>query len=133
MMDTDQSYKAALKSLIRRRAASLYQHLGLEHNTDENSVDYYTLIDLEHICRELYDDKFAKWILKNKNPSEMLFRIADEAGVVLLPGKGFAVQHPSARASLANLNEYQYAAIGLSMRKLAQEYYAEYQGKANKK
>nr|WP_267330140.1 MULTISPECIES: hypothetical protein [unclassified Gilliamella] len=31
MMDTDQSYKAALKSLIRRRAASLYQHLGLEH------------------------------------------------------------------------------------------------------
>ena len=133
MMDTDQSYKAALKSLIRRRAASLYQHLGLAHHTDENSVDYYTLIDLEHICRELYDDKFAKWILKNKNPSEMLFRIADEAGVVLLPGKGFAVQHPSARASLANLNEYQYAAIGLSMRKLAQEYYAEYQGKAKKK
>ena len=68
MRDTDQSYKAALKSLIRRRAASLYQHLGLEHHTDENSVDYYTLIDLEHICRELYDDKFAKWILKNKNP-----------------------------------------------------------------
>ncbi|WP_294892598.1 bifunctional aspartate transaminase/aspartate 4-decarboxylase [uncultured Gilliamella sp.] len=133
MMDTDQSYKAALKSLIRRRAASLYQHLGLTHHTDENSVDYYTLIDLEHICRELYDDKFAKWILKNKNPSEMLFRIADEAGVVLLPGKGFAVQHPSARASLANLNEYQYAAIGLSMRKLAQEYYAEYQSKAKKK
>ncbi|KFA59501.1 aspartate 4-decarboxylase [Gilliamella sp. wkB18] len=129
MMDADESYKSILKSLIRRRAASLYQHVGLKHQIDENSVDYYTLIDLEHICRELYDDKFAKWILKNKNPSEMLFRIADEAGVVLLPGKGFAVQHPSARASLANLNEHQYASIGLSMRKLAQEYYDEYNAK----
>ncbi|OCG02260.1 hypothetical protein A9G12_11160 [Gilliamella sp. wkB112] len=59
----------------------------------------------------------------------MLFRIADETGVVLLPGKGFAVQHPSARASLTNLNEYQYAAIGLSLRKLAQEYYDEYKAK----
>ncbi|WP_294613046.1 bifunctional aspartate transaminase/aspartate 4-decarboxylase [uncultured Gilliamella sp.] len=133
MMDSDQSYKATLKNLIRRRAASLYQHLGLEHKSDENSVDYYTLIDLETICRELYDDKFAKWILKNKNPTELLFRIADETGVVLLPGKGFAVQHPSARASLANLNEYQYAAIGLSLRKLAQEYYDEYKTKAKNK
>lgn len=129
MMDADQSYKATLKTLIRRRNASLYEHLGLKHKLDENGVDYYTLIDLENICRELYDDKFAKWILKNKNPTELLFRIAEETGVVLLPGKGFAVQHPSARASLANLNEYQYAAIGTSLRKLSEEYYAEYKKK----
>ena len=38
----------------------------------------------------------------------MLFRLADEGGVVLLPGKGFGTLHPSARASLANLNEYEY-------------------------
>ena len=94
------------------------------------NTNYYISIKLEKICRELYDDKFAKWILKNKNPTELLFRIADEAGVVLLPGKGFAVQHPSARASLANLNEYQYAAIGSSLRKLAEEYYAEFKSKS---
>ncbi|MFY1229227.1 hypothetical protein ACORNW_10445, partial [Acinetobacter baumannii] len=55
-----------------------------------------------------------------------LFRVADETGVVLLPGSGFGVQHPSARASLANLNEYQYAAIGESLRRFADEAYAEY-------
>jgi aspartate 4-decarboxylase len=45
---------------------------------------------------------------------------------VLLPGSGFGVQHPSARASLANLNEFQYAAIGDSLRRFAEEAYQEY-------
>ncbi|OAG74916.1 L-aspartate-beta-decarboxylase [Acetobacter malorum] len=56
----------------------------------------------------------------------ILFRIADETGVVLLPGDGFAVRRPSARASLANLNEYQYAAIGGALRRMADEYYERY-------
>ena len=70
--------------------------------------------------------------MKNKNPTELLFRVADETGVVLLPGSGFGVQHPSARASLANLNEFQYAAIGTSLRKFAEEAYLEYK-KVSKK
>jgi aspartate 4-decarboxylase len=35
----------------------------------------------------------------------MLFRLADEGGVVLLAGQGFGTLHPSARVSLAHLNE----------------------------
>ncbi|MEG0348544.1 MAG: hypothetical protein RR605_10890, partial [Acinetobacter sp.] len=35
-------------------------------------------------------------------------------------------QHPSARASLANLNEFQYAAIGDSLRRFADDAYQEY-------
>ena len=66
------------------------------------------------------------WVMKNKNPTELLFRVADETGVVLLPGSGFGVQHPSARASLANLNEFQYAAIGDSLRRFADDAYQEY-------
>lgn len=89
-------------------------------------MDYYTLVNLENTSRTLYGDEFADWVMKNKNPTELLFRVADETGVVLLPGSGFGVQHPSARASLANLNEYQYAAIGDSLRRFADEAYAEY-------
>ncbi|EFF81636.1 hypothetical protein HMP0015_2878 [Acinetobacter haemolyticus ATCC 19194] len=74
----------------------------------------------------MYGDEFADWVMKTKNPTELLFRIADETGVVLLPGSGFGVLHPSARASLANLNEYQYAAIGNSLRRFAEEAYEEY-------
>jgi aspartate 4-decarboxylase len=66
-------------------------------------------------------------MLAKKEPLEMLFRLADEGGVVLLPGKGFGTLHPSARASLANLNEYDYVKIGKIIRTLADEYHAEFE------
>jgi aspartate 4-decarboxylase len=65
-------------------------------------------------------------MLAKKEPLEMLFRLADEGGVVLLPGKGFGTLHPSARASLANLNEYEYTKIGQVVRSLADEYFEEF-------
>ncbi|MDT8263246.1 bifunctional aspartate transaminase/aspartate 4-decarboxylase, partial [Roseomonas sp. DSM 102946] len=88
---------------------------------DANSVDYYTLIDLEKVTLGLYGRDFADWVRDTQNPTEILFRVAAETGIVLLPGKGFGAPHPSGRASLANLNEYQYAAIGRSLRGLAAE------------
>jgi aspartate 4-decarboxylase len=126
LMDETGHYKASLKAVIRRREATLYRELGVEPKEDANAVDYYTLIDLETVARELYGKKFAKWMLKRASTGEMLFRIADETGIVLLPGEGFGVQKPAARASLANLSEYQYAAIGRSLRKMADEYYQEF-------
>lgn len=126
LMDETSHYKASLKAVIHRREATLYRELGVEPKEDANAVDYYTLIDLETVARELYGKKFAKWMLKRASTGEMLFRIADETGIVLLPGEGFGVQKPAARASLANLNEYQYAAIGRSLRKMADEYYQEF-------
>ncbi len=126
MMDSRQSYKKAVKSVVRERDAALYRQLGVEVPQDPNAVDYYTLVNLENTSRTLYGDEFADWVMKNKNPTELLFRVADETGVVLLPGSGFGVLHPSARASLANLNEYQYAAIGDSLRRFAEESYQEY-------
>ncbi|KXO85798.1 aspartate 4-decarboxylase [Acinetobacter venetianus] len=126
MMDSRQNYKKAVKSVVRERDAALYRQLGVEVPQDPNAVDYYTLVNLENTSRTLYGDEFADWVMKNKNPTELLFRVADETGVVLLPGSGFGVMHPSARASLANLNEYQYAAIGDSLRRFAEESYQEY-------
>lgn len=126
MMDSQQSYKKAVKSLVRERDLALYRQLGVKLPQDSNSVDYYTLVDLENTSRELYGEHFADWVMKTKAPTELLFRVADETGIVLLPGSGFAVEHPSARASLANLNVYQYAAIGRSLRRFADEAYQEY-------
>lgn len=126
MMDVQNNYKSMLKALIRHRHAALYNHLGIPQPDNENSVDYYTLLDLEKICRQLYGDDFAKWVLKTQDPLDILFHVATETGVVLLPGKGFGVLHPSARASLANLYEFQYVAIGKSLRKLAAQYYDEF-------
>ncbi|GFZ93192.1 bifunctional aspartate transaminase/aspartate 4-decarboxylase [Dyella caseinilytica] len=126
LMDSRQDYNKALKALVRRRDAELYNKLGMPEKEDTNSVDYYTLINLEEVSRNLYGDAFAQWVLKTQNPTDILFRIANDTGIVLLPGSGFGVLHPSGRASLANLNEYQYAAIGTALRKLAAEYYEQF-------
>ena len=84
------------------------------------------MLDLEAIAAELYGREFARWMLAKKQPLEMLFRLADEGGVVLLPGQGFGTLHPSARVSLANLNEDDYTKIGRVIRRLAEEYYQEF-------
>ncbi len=126
MMDSRQDYKHALKVLVRRRDQVLHEKLGARTNDDPNAVDYYTLVDLERTSRDLWGDEFADWVMKTQNPTEILFRIAEETGVVMLPGSGFKAPHPSGRASLANLQEYEYAAIGTSLRKLAEEYYEEF-------
>lgn len=127
LMDEADGYKAELKKLIRRREAALYRELGVAQEIDPNAVDYYTLLDLEVIARDLYGDDFAAWVKANVNPDELLFRIADETGIVLLPGRGFGTQQPAGRASLANLNEFEYANIGRSLRGMAEEFHALYE------
>ncbi len=126
LMDTANNYKAAMKRLCRMRHDTLYRSMGLkaEHNPD--SSDYYAELDLEPIGEELYGRGFVDWLLKNIVTGEMLLKIADEAGIVLMPGSGFGDTHPSARVSLANLNEYDYAAIGTAVRKLLDAYYENY-------
>ncbi|MBS0960954.1 bifunctional aspartate transaminase/aspartate 4-decarboxylase [Acetobacter thailandicus] len=129
LTDHEERYKKVLKNLIRRREAVMYRELGVSRSEDANAVDYYTLIDLEDTCRALYGEDFAKWMLERASTGEILFRIADETGIVLLPGGGFGTVRAAARASLANLNEFQYAAIGSALRKMVDEYYQEFKQK----
>lgn len=133
LMDEHDMYKASLKKVIRRREAALYRELGIELTENPNQVDYYTLLDLEDIAQKLYGSEFAAWVRKTFTANELLFRIADETGIVLLPGRGFGTQHPSGRASLANLNEYEYARIGRALRDMADEYHRQFTKKKSKR
>lgn len=126
LMDEADAYKQALKQLIRRREATLYRELGMPPLENPNSVNYYTLIDLQNVTCRLYGEAFSQWAVQQSSTGDMLFRVADETGIVLLPGRGFGSDRPSGRASLANLNEYEYAAIGRALRRLADELYEQY-------
>ena len=137
LMDTPDDYKNAMKRLIRSRKAALYREIGIAPDADDpNAVDYYTLLDLEQLGGKALGPDFVKWVLNSVEPNELLFQLADEAGVVLLPGRGFGTRHPSGRVSLANLNEADYAKIGRSIRKLFEVYVEKYNevtgSKANK-
>jgi len=126
LMDRNDRYKDAAKRLIRDRYDRLYRHVGTSPKRTANAVDYYTLIDLEKLGRELHGDEFASWFSQGDKATDFLFRLAEETGVVLLPGKGFEVVEPSARVSLANLSEQEYEAIGQFSRQVLDEYYEDF-------
>jgi aspartate 4-decarboxylase len=135
LMDTPDAYKNALKRLIRNRKQALYREIGigLEEKEDVNQVDYYTILDLEYLGGRAHGREFVDWVMKNTQPSELLFELAKEARVVLLPGKGFGTPHPSGRVSLANLNESDYMQIGRAIRKLMDRYVERFNKEGGKK
>jgi aspartate 4-decarboxylase len=126
LMDREHRYKDAAKQLIRRRYQTLYRHMGVAAPHELNDVNYYSLIDLQEIGGTLYGPGFKTWFVKSDLGIDFLFRLADETGVVLLPGNGFEVVDTSARVSLANLTEIEYASIGKFTRQVLDECYQDY-------
>ncbi len=126
LMDDADSYKSALKRLVRNRQAALYNELGVKANEDVNSVDYYNVIEISDIAGRIYGNEFRDWLSRRLEPSEMLFKLAAEAGTVLLPASGFGTADPGVRVSLANLNEYDYVKIGKAVTSVLGEYHEEF-------
>lgn len=134
LMDTPDEYKKALKRLIRNRKKALYEEIGISFEDDDpNQVDYYSILDLEFLAERAYGREFVDWLLKHTAPTELLFRLAREARVVLLPGLGFGTEHPSGRISLANLNEADYRQIGRAVRLLISDYVERYNAETGSK
>ena len=100
--------------------------MGVEAPHEPNDVNYYSLIDLQEIGGTLYGPEFKAWFVKSDLGINFLFRLADETGVVLLPGNGFEVVDTSARVSLANLTEIEYASIGKFTRQVLDECYQDF-------
>ncbi|MTI44491.1 aspartate 4-decarboxylase [Roseibium hamelinense] len=128
LLDRRDAYKDAAKTLIRKRFKTLYMNMGIVPHRELNDVNYYTLINLQHLSGQLYGDAFSEWFVAQKKGYDFLFRLAKETGTVLLPGKGFEVVDASARVSLANLTEAEYAEIGSFTRQVLSEYFSEFQG-----
>ena len=131
LMDRENRYKDAAKGLIRDRYRTLYLHMGIEVHHAPNDVNYYSLIDLQALATQLYGADFADWFKQGNKGNDFLFRLAQKTGVVLLPGKGFDVVDTSARISLANLPEIDYAAIGRFTRQILDEYHRDYTAQRN--
>jgi aspartate 4-decarboxylase len=129
LMDSEHRYKNSAKHLIRKRYQTMYSAMGVKVEQDANDVGYYSLIDLQEIGGKLYGPEFEAWFVKSNLGTNFLFRLAEETGVVLLPGNGFEVVDTSARVSLANLTDVEYAAIGKFTRQILDEYCEDYQKK----
>jgi aspartate 4-decarboxylase len=133
LMDREHRYKNAAKELIRQRYQTLYRTMGVPEVREPNDVNYYTLIDLQEMGGKLYGPEFKAWFINSDLGIEFLFRLARETGVVLLPGNGFEVVDTSARVSLANLTDHEYASIGRFTRQILDEYFQDFSRQAPRK
>jgi aspartate 4-decarboxylase len=71
---------------------------------------------------------------ENVHPLDIVFRLAEDHGIVLLNGSGFEAPDWSVRVSFANLDDHVYDDIGRAVRAVARGYRQAYEAsKANGK
>jgi aspartate 4-decarboxylase len=100
--------------------------LGIAPPTDENRASYYAELDLMVWAERNYGPEFVTFLRKNYECTDVLFRLAEKSGVVLLHGGGFGGPDWSVRVSLANLPEETYPKIGRFLREAAEGYVQEW-------
>ncbi len=127
VLDSENHYRRALQALIHRRLRMLTDGMGVTFPEDPNRVGYYVELDLLGYARRHWAPEFADFLEANYEPTDILFRLAEQTGIILLNGGGFEGPEWSIRISLANLRDVQYAQIGKSLRAVAMQYVDEWQ------
>jgi aspartate 4-decarboxylase len=127
LMDEKKAYQAACMGIVKRRVWATVEGLGIDVQPNPLFDDYYGLIDLEFWIRKYAGEDVVKWVKANVHPLDIVFRLAEDHGIVLLNGGGFEAPDWSVRVSFANLNDDVYDDIGRAVRAVTRGYYQAYQ------
>ena len=93
---------------------------------------YYGLIDFEFWARKHVGEEVVQWMKENVHPLDIVFRLAEDHGIVLLNGGGFDAPNWSVRVSFANLDDHVYDDIGRAVRAVARSYRQAYEAATGK-
>jgi aspartate 4-decarboxylase len=126
LLDKTNSYKSLCQLIVQRRFHALLEGLDLTLPEDKTRAAYYVELDLMVWAEKEYGPEFARFLRKNYECSDVLFRLAEHSGVVLMHGGGFGGPDWSVRVSLANLPEDTYPKIGQYLRETAMAYVNEW-------
>jgi aspartate 4-decarboxylase len=126
LLDTANSYKSLCQLIVRRRFKALLEGVGVALPPDEDRASYYVELDIMRWAEQAYGPDFARFLQENYECTDVLFRLAEQSGVVLMHGGGFGGPEWSVRVSLANLREETYPKIGQFLREAAQGYVEEW-------
>ena len=126
LIDTAKAYQAACMEIVHRRARAMVDGLGIEVAPNALFDCYYGLIDFDFWIRKYVSEEFADWVKAHVHPLDIVFRLAEDHGIVLLNGGGFAAPDWSVRVSFANLPDDVYDDIGRAVRAVARGYFETY-------
>jgi aspartate 4-decarboxylase len=122
LIDTKDSYKATCQAIVQRRLTALYRGAGVPVPVNQNFSAYYIMFDVMLWAKMRHGEDFSAFLEKNYDPFDLIFRMAEKHGVVLMDGGGFGGPKWSFRISLANLADEIYEKIGDFMMDCAQDY-----------
>jgi aspartate 4-decarboxylase len=131
LMDEKKHYQKACIGLVKKRFEATIEGLGIELPPNELYDYYYGLIDFEFWARKYLDEDIVSWIKANVHPLDLVFRLAEEHGIVLLNGGGFEAPDWSMRVSFANLRDHVYDDLGRAVRAVARGYREAYEAARN--
>ncbi len=127
LMDAKKHYQKACIGIVKTRVQATLEGLGIEVEPNELFDYYYGLIDIEFWGRKYAGEEVVQWMKDNVHPLDIVFRLAEDHGIVLLNGSGFEAPNWSVRVSFANLDNHVYDEIGRAVRAVARSYRQAYE------
>ena len=122
LYDSRKAYQHACIDIIQKRVMATIDGLGIEVDPNPLFDWYYGLIDFEFWLRKYGGEDVVTWVKANVHPLDIVFRLAEDHGIVLLNGGGFEAPDWSVRVSFANLDDEVYGRIGRAIRAVAHGY-----------
>jgi aspartate 4-decarboxylase len=132
LMDEKKLYQKACLGICKKRVDATIEGLDIEVGENPYFDYYYGLIDFEFFARKYLGEEVVKWMKENVHPLDIVFRLAEDHGIVLLNGGGFAAPDWSVRISFANLENHVYDDIGRAVRAIARGYRQAYEAATGK-
>jgi aspartate 4-decarboxylase len=127
LMDKKKQYQKACMGILKRRFEAAIEGLAIELPPNEQYDYYYGLIDFEFWARKYLNEEVVTWMKANVHPLDLVFRLAEEHGIVVLNGGGFEAPNWSVRVSFANLSDHVYDDLGRAVRAVARGYRQAYE------
>jgi len=122
LYDEQKLYQKTCLGIVRRRVDATLDGLDIHPDTNPLFDAYYGLVDFEFWMRKYGGDDVVRWMKANVHPLDIVFRLAEDHGIVLLNGGGFDAPDWSVRVSFANLDDDVYENIGRAVRAVARGY-----------
>ena len=122
LFDKKNAYKQLTCEIVQTRLKLLFEGMGFTLKPNPYRTGYYAELDIMLWAKKNYGNDFARYLKKNYEPVDILFRLAELCSIVLLNGGGFDAPEWSIRVSLANLNDKAYVTIAKAIKEIVGEY-----------
>ena len=119
-------YQQACIEIVQPRVEATIDGLGIDITAEPALRPVLRPDRLRVLAAQVRRRRRREWVKANIHPLDIVFRLAEDHGIVLLNGGGFDAPDWSVRVSFANLDDEVYENIGRAVRAVARSYVLAY-------